>query len=110
MPPNTGLLSSVLAILNAKDAFWLGAPRLFRLKPPPKGIMLPVGPLCPAPKLNAPEAELVPGVATQISKPPPPPAGAGGWHCQFPKFEGTWCYAAQHRATGPTAGGLGCSS
>lgn len=34
-------------------------------------------PLCPAPKPNAPEAELVPGVAALIPK-PPPPAGAAG--------------------------------
>lgn len=37
--------------------------------------MLPVVPLCPPPKLNAPEVELVPGVATLIPK-PPLPAGA----------------------------------
>lgn len=36
---------------------------------------MPVVPLCPPPKLNAPEVELVPGVATLIPK-PPLPAGA----------------------------------
>lgn len=36
--------------------------------------MLPVVPLCP-PKLNDPEVELVPGVATLVPK-PPLPAGA----------------------------------
>lgn len=75
VPPNTGLLSGVLATLKAKDVFWLGTPRLFWLKPPPKGVVLPAGPLCPAPKLKAPEAELVPGVATLMPK-PPLPAGA----------------------------------
>lgn len=38
---------------------------------------MPVAPLCPAPKLNAPEVELAPGVAT-LSPKPPPPAGAAG--------------------------------
>lgn len=29
MPPNTGLLSGVLATLKAKGVPWLGAPKLF---------------------------------------------------------------------------------
>lgn len=70
VPPNTGLFSGVLDTLKAKGVLWLGAAKGFWLKPPPKGVVPAVVPLCPVPKLNAPEVELVPGLATLSPKAP----------------------------------------
>lgn len=62
--------------MKANGVLWLGVLKVFWLKPPPKGAVVLVVPLCPAPKLNAPEVELVPGVATLIPKPPLPVGAA----------------------------------
>lgn len=64
-PPNIVFLAEVLVLPKTKGLLWLARPRVFWLRPFPKGARAaPVVPLRSAAVLNAPESELLSGAVT----------------------------------------------